>query len=104
ALRILIIREQVHELVAEHREAARFEDDDRRARLEVRPQLVEDVAQEALGRQKKTVIVERTTAAEPPRRQHDVAAGGFEHLDRRYCGIGMEVIVERVRAEQDALS
>ena len=69
----------------------------------MRPQSFEGLAEQLLGLPEKTVVIQRPTAAERSRRQHDVAANGLEHLG---CGdgrIGMEVIVERVRPQEDSV-
>ena len=98
-LRLLVLREQVSQLVAEHSEAARLEDDNRRSGLEMWPERVQDVAQLTLRPIEKAVVVQRPAAAQGTRRQHDVAAGSFEHLGCCDRSLRPEVVVEGVRPE-----
>ena len=67
----------------------------------MRPQFVEDLAQQPLRLGQKTVVVQRPAAAEGPSGKDDVEADSFEHLRRGDRRIGMEMIVERVRPQQD---
>ena len=50
------------------------------------------------------IVVERTAAAEAPRRDDHVVAGTFEHLERVARRLGVKVIVEGVGPEHDALA
>lgn len=93
---VLVVRQHVDELVAEHRGAARLERDERHPVLDVLAQRVEDLVQEALGEAQHPVVVERATAAQGLARQLDAPAGGLEHLDRRAADRGIEVVGERV--------
>src|SRR5439155_6389045 len=77
AARVLIVGKEIDELIAEDRQAARLEHDDRRAGFEVRPQSFEGLAEQLLGLPEKTVVIQRPTAAERSRRPHHVAANGL---------------------------
>ena len=58
------IGKRLMQLVAEDRHAARLQPDDRRARLDLGPERVEDLAQQPLGRVEHAEVVERPAAAE----------------------------------------
>ena len=68
-LGVLVRREQVQQLVAEHRDAARLEADDRHARLDLGAQRVERSARSScLAVVEHAEVVERPAAAERPAR------------------------------------
>jgi hypothetical protein len=100
-LHVWIIRKKVHELIAEHRVAARLEDNDWCTCLDFRPQRVDGVSEQAFGLLKKSVIVERSAAAQTCSWQGDMTASGFEHFGGGDSGVRMEMVVERIRPEQN---
>ena len=102
-LRVLVVREQVEQLVAEDRDAARLEPDDRRAGFDLGPQRVEDLAQQRFRAVEHAVVVERPAAAELPRGTTTSEAGVLEHLDGGLRRAGVKVVVEGVGPEDDAL-
>jgi len=102
ALRILILRKEIGQLVAEDGDAARLEPDDRRAGADVVPQGVEDLAELAPCEAEHAEVVERAAAAERLRGNGNVIAGGLQDLDGRLRRLRMEIVVEGVRPEQDA--
>src|SRR5205809_1490845 len=77
---VRIIWKEVVELVAEDRVAAWLEDNDWCACLDFRPQRVESVSQQAFGLREKSIIVERSAAAQGCIRDPDITAGGFEYF------------------------
>ena len=100
--RVLVAGEEVRQLVAEHRRAARLEHDDRQAFVQLRLERLHRLAQQLFGHAEEAPVVERASAAELLARQGDVVADIFQYFDRRHRGIGVEVIVERVGPQQDA--
>ena len=98
--RVRIIWKEVHELVAEDRVAAWLENDEWCACLDVRPQRVEAFSQQAFGLREKSIIVERSAAAQRSSWQGDITASGFEHFGGGDSGVRMEMVVERIRPEQ----
>ena len=68
-LRVLVVGQQLRQLVAEDRDAARLEPDDRRAAPDLVAQGVEDPLEVAPGEAEEAVVVQRPAAAE-------AAAGG----------------------------
>src|SRR5205814_9106363 len=99
--RQFFVRKQIQKLVTEHGKAARFENDDRGIGLELRPKRVEDVAQHAPRLPEKSVVVERTPAAQRSGRKNHVTTGAIEHFGRGHRRFRMEMIVKRVRPEKD---
>src|SRR5947209_3450345 len=97
-LRVRIIWKEVRELVAEDRVAARLQDDDWCACLDFRPQRVEAFSQQAFGLREKSIIVERSAAAQSSSWQGDITASGFEHFGGGDSGVRMEMVVERIQA------
>ena len=100
ALCVLVVREERDQLVAEDRETARLDADDRDAGRDLGAQRAEDLAELARGEIEHAPVVERTPAAEGARRQRDRASRRLEHLDRRLPDLGVEVVRERVRPEE----
>src|SRR5690348_6022177 len=78
----LVVRKQSVQLVAEHRRAARFEDNDRQTGIDGRCEPLHDVHQVLLRRGKKTEIVQRTPAADMTTGRDDVAASTAHHGKR----------------------
>src|SRR5207248_9744061 len=103
-LRVRVVREEPDELVAERRDAARFEPDHRRPALDLLVQVVEDLAQLALRQVEHAVVVEWPAAAEALGLDEDLETGVLEHLDGGLRDLRVEEVVEGVRPEQDALS
>ena len=101
-LRVLVIRPQLHELVLEDGDAARFYTDDGRAGANVVAQPVEHVAEIRLGQVEHPVVIERPAAAEVSTRDDNVKAGLLQRLDRRDPDLGLEVVRERVGPEDHA--
>src|ERR1051325_4042035 len=81
-LRLLIVRQQVRQLLAEHGDARRLETDDRRAGADVRIERAEDALQISLPRVEQAELVERAAATERPRRHVYLATGRSERLGR----------------------
>src|SRR5262249_28587695 len=100
--RVLVVREEAPELVAERRDAARLEADDGRAGADVVAERVEDLPQVTLREAEHAAVVDRPPAAQGPGRHRDRPARGLERLDRRARDLGMELVVERVGPEDHA--
>jgi hypothetical protein len=47
------------------------------------------------------MVVERASAAEVGSWHEDLEAGGFKDIDGSFRGAGMEIIVERIRPQED---
>ncbi len=91
-----IVRKQVRELVAEHGYAAWLQADDRNTGRDLMLKRIEDLPELPLGQIQHPEIVERPPAPQRSGRDHDPAPGCFQDLDRRFCGAGVEIIVERI--------
>ncbi len=62
---------------------------------------VQDLFQPTLRRVEHSVIVKRPATAKVLHRHDDAEPGGLEHLHRSLRGPRMEVIIERIRPEND---
>ena len=101
ALRLSIIRKQIDEFVTKDRNTTRFEADDGDAGFDFGGKFVEDLKQEDLGAVEHAVVVERASAAEVGFWDDDSEARGFEDFDGGFGGAGVEVVIKRVRPEED---
>src|SRR5438132_10422931 len=99
-----IVGEQILQLVAEDRDAARLEADDRNAFIDFAIQGADDVAQPPLRRVEHAVVVERPSAAQRRARNLHREAAALQNPDRRHCGLWMEMVVEGVGPQDDALT
>src|SRR5690606_26627961 len=100
-LRIRVVGEQLVELVPEDGDAARLEPHDRCAGADLRPEYVDDAAELVSGQVQHAEVVERAAAAEERPRHADAEAGTLEHVHCRRGDLRVEVVVERVRPEDD---
>jgi hypothetical protein len=96
-LGVLIVRQHVRQLVAEHGPAAGLERDHGGAGVDLLSQAVEHALQQASRQGEHPVVVQRPAAAERLPRDDHLVAGGLEDLGRGDRHLGMEVVVERVR-------
>src|SRR4029079_10234216 len=81
SLRILIVRQHVHELVAKHGHATRLESDDARASAYVRSKRHENSAKQLLGDPQHAVVVEWAAAAQRSGGKDYVESSPFENFD-----------------------
>ena len=70
--------------------------------LDLRPEGVEDLPQQLLGRLEHAEVVEGPAAAERAPGHDHLEARGLEHLDGRDGRLRVEMVVERVGPEHDA--
>src|SRR5437773_12397220 len=71
AARLLIARQQITQLVAKHRDAARLQAHDRRPGVDLFAQLAKDSREQPSRAPEKSIVVERPSAAERlARNQH----------------------------------
>ncbi len=92
------VEELVH-VVAQHGQAARFETDDRRARLDVVAQHVQAVTQDAPGDAELACGDPRQATTDRGAGEDDVEPGVFQHPRGRRADLRCEVVGERVRPQ-----
>ena len=85
-----VSRKQIAQLIAEHRRAARFEDDDRNAGIDEYGQRREHLLQILLRLIEHPEVIQRPPAAQPALRDKHMAAGGAQHVVRRTQRLGMK--------------
>src|SRR5215470_8886083 len=100
-MRPLVAREKIAELVAEHCDAARFQPDNRHARLYLQGKRVEDVQQQVFGAVQHPEVVEGASATQIPLGKLHTEPGVLENVNRSLGRIRKEVVVERIRPEND---
>ena len=100
-LRVWIVRQHLRQLVAEHRDAARLDADDRHAGPDRAPQDTKRSLEVAAGEAQEAVVVERAPAADVPARHDHAKTGVLEHLNGRGPDLRLEVVREGVRPEDD---
>ena len=100
-LRVLVVRQQLRQLVAEDRDAARLEPDDRDPGADLAAHAFQHTLEVAAGQAEEAVVVERAAAAEVARRQRDAQAGAPRAPGRRGSDVRLEVVRERVGPEDD---
>ena len=99
--RVLVVRQQLRELVAEHRDAARLEPDDRDAVADLVAQRLQDPLEVAPGEPEEAVVVQRPSAAEAGRAEdgrRNPASARTSTAARPTSRL--EVVRERVRPEE----
>ena len=97
------MREQVHQLIAEGGDAARFEANDGNPGTDPGAKGTQCLAPEMFGGVEHAEVVERTPAAQWPGRDLDRVPGVFEHVDGGIEHRGAQVVVEGVGPQQDAV-
>ena len=98
---VVVVREQLSELLLEDCDAARLQADDGDVLAIPLAQPVEVPPQVALGEVEEAVVVQRPAAADVPLRDDDLPSRVLYRLDRRHADVRVEVVVERVRVEDD---
>jgi hypothetical protein len=96
-----VVRKQVQKFVTKDGDATWFETDDGHASFDFGREFIEDLKQESLGTVEHAMVVERPSAAEVGSWHEDLEAGGFKDIDGSLRGAGMEIIVERIRPQED---
>src|SRR6201997_720263 len=97
----LVPGEEIAEFVAEDSDAAGFEADDGNAGLDLGCERVEDAEEQVFSAIEHAEIVKGASAAEIAGGQFHAEAGVLEDLDSRLRGVGQEVVIERVRPEDN---
>ena len=98
---VFIVRQHVLHLVAEHRRAARLEDDDGDARADLVADRVDHAEEHLLRERQEAVVVQRPPAADGTPRDDHLEARRLEQLHRRNRGLRMKVVVERVGPQKN---
>ena len=93
--------EQVRQLVVEDRLARRLQHHDRHARVQLRLERVEDLAEQPAALLQEAAVVERPAAAQVRARHLDREAGGLQNPQRRQSLRRREALGERVREQDD---
>src|SRR5579883_546124 len=104
ARRSLVALQQAGKLIAQRADACRLQADDRRAGLQMLLQDVEISMEQTPGRIQAAPIVQRPPAAHMSARDLDLIAEALEQLHRGDGRGSAEVVVERVRPQQDLLA
>ena len=95
---VRVLGEEIRQFIAEDRDAARLEPDDRDV-----PRLAQDIdrfAQELLRAVEHPPVVQRTPAAELLARDRDLVTARGQELRGGMGGVGGEMIVEGIRPEK----
>src|SRR6185437_9309280 len=98
------IRKEFLNFVFHHRPATRLKDNDWGLRVEDRAKYLHKFQQVFFRRVEKAVVVQRAATAHITVRQNYVVAKMLEHLDRCFCSLREEVVVECVGKKQNALT
>src|SRR5580698_1651386 len=96
-----VLRHEPNQLIAKYRAATWLKHDDRRTRVDLVGKRGQNFSQVAPGVVKKTVVVQRTSAAKMLSRHVHPVSKMLQHFERGLRSLRQEVVIECVSPQND---